>query len=165
MSLKGKRFNWSILGFDLIKIMITFFVVFIILWIFKLFHESFYGLMIGSMSLTCMSIYHYVTELKNKNIHILNYLFRIIFIMIFFNLAFSLIYMNAPEGSYLEHKDKPLETNFETATYFSYVTFMTLGYGDIVPVGILRFVAIVQAIFGWITLGVLILGITKYAEG
>ncbi len=37
--------------------------------------------------------------------------------------------------------------------YFSFVTFTTIGYGDIVPVGPIRFIAAMEALNGWVLLG------------
>jgi potassium channel LctB len=38
----------------------------------------------------------------------------------------------------------------EDIIYFSAVTLLSVGYGDLVPVGIGRFIAIVQALFGYL---------------
>ncbi|MFD2508638.1 potassium channel family protein [Halalkalibacter alkalisediminis] len=38
----------------------------------------------------------------------------------------------------------------EDIVYFSAVTLLSVGYGDLVPVGIGRFIAIVQALFGYL---------------
>ena len=45
----------------------------------------------------------------------------------------------------------PLDT-----LYFSYVTFTTLGYGEIVPLGPCRWIAALEAISGYVLLGLLI---------
>ncbi|MEO6244242.1 MAG: potassium channel family protein [Opitutaceae bacterium] len=37
--------------------------------------------------------------------------------------------------------------------YFSFVTFTTVGYGDVVPVGPIRFIAATEALNGWMLLG------------
>ncbi len=37
--------------------------------------------------------------------------------------------------------------------YFSFVTYTTLGYGDIMPVGPIRFIAATEALNGWMLLG------------
>lgn len=47
------------------------------------------------------------------------------------------------------------------ACYFSIVTFTTLGYGDLSPVGGLRILAAFEGLFGAITLGFLVAGLTK----
>ena len=47
--------------------------------------------------------------------------------------------------------------------YFSYVTLTTLGYGDIQPVGWCKPFAIMEAISGYILLGVIVAGFTYQA--
>ncbi|TMV06862.1 two pore domain potassium channel family protein [Ruegeria sediminis] len=42
------------------------------------------------------------------------------------------------------------------ALYFSYVTFTTLGFGDLLPVGMCRFIAVAEAITGYVLLGLLV---------
>lgn len=37
--------------------------------------------------------------------------------------------------------------------YFSFVTYTTVGYGDFVPVGPIRFIAATEALNGWVLLG------------
>lgn len=37
--------------------------------------------------------------------------------------------------------------------YFSFVTYTTVGYGDLVPVGPIRFIAATEALNGWVLLG------------
>lgn len=37
--------------------------------------------------------------------------------------------------------------------YFSFVTYTTVGYGDLVPAGPIRFVAATEALNGWVLLG------------
>jgi len=49
--------------------------------------------------------------------------------------------------------------NSETALdhlYFSYVTFTTLGYGDIQPIGICRGLSAAEAVLGYVFLGALV---------
>jgi len=42
----------------------------------------------------------------------------------------------------------PIELSFENALYFSTITFTTVGYGDIEPIGINRVIAATEAIVG-----------------
>ena len=37
--------------------------------------------------------------------------------------------------------------------YFSFVTYTTVGYGDLVPTGPIRFIAATEALNGWVLLG------------
>jgi len=45
--------------------------------------------------------------------------------------------------------------------YFSTVTFTTLGYGDMSPMGWLRAVALIEAFFGALTIGFLVAGFSR----
>jgi hypothetical protein len=57
-------------------------------------------------------------------------------------------------GTYFENNsdftlnNSPTQIDFEEAIYFSTITFTTLGYGDIAPIGINRLIATIQAIIG-----------------
>lgn len=49
--------------------------------------------------------------------------------------------------------------------YFSFVTMLTLGYGDIVPFGVLlQTIAIIEGLIGWIMFGVIIYKIVSVKE-
>jgi len=52
-------------------------------------------------------------------------------------------------------------TTLLNTEYFSVVTFTTLGYGDLSPTGFLRFFAAFEALFGVMTIGFLVVGLTK----
>lgn len=45
------------------------------------------------------------------------------------------------------------DNNWLDYIYFSFVTFTTVGYGDLVPVGPIRFIAATEALNGWVLLG------------
>ncbi len=45
-----------------------------------------------------------------------------------------------------------VKQSFGHCLYFSVVTFTTLGYGDFRPLGIFRYVAMTEGIFGWLTM-------------
>jgi len=49
-----------------------------------------------------------------------------------------------------------LEVTFLTSLYFSITTWTTLGYGDFAPVERIRHITSVQAILGYVSLGILI---------
>jgi hypothetical protein len=52
-------------------------------------------------------------------------------------------------------------TDFGTALYFSIVTWTTLGYGDVQPVGLSRAFSAVEALLGYIYLGLLVSVVVK----
>lgn len=47
----------------------------------------------------------------------------------------------------------PTESNWLDYVYYSFVTYTTVGYGDLVPVGPIRFIAATEALTGWMLLG------------
>ena len=52
-------------------------------------------------------------------------------------------------------------TTFFMATYYSVVTFTTLGYGDITPFGITRFIAVIEAFLGSFTIALFVVVFVK----
>ena len=66
------------------------------------------------------------------------------------------MYLSAQAGlEVIQHNGKPI-TDFPTIVHFNCITILTVGYGDFAPVGIGRFVAVTEALFGVAFLGVII---------
>jgi hypothetical protein len=89
--------------------------------------------------------------------------FQLIKISVLVILLLGLFYSFFPQNFSTSHADTN-ECYFTTlfnSMYFSVVTFTTLGYGDLSPIGFLRFFAALEALFGAITLGFLVAGLTK----
>lgn len=53
----------------------------------------------------------------------------------------------------LKHTVQPTDAAWLDYVYFSFVTFTTVGYGDFVPTGPIRFIAATEALNGWVLLG------------
>lgn len=88
--------------------------------------------------------------------------FRLIKFSLAVIFALGLIYSFFP-GSFTNNDaaSKCYLVSLFNACYFSIVTFTTLGYGDLSPTGAIRILAAVEGLFGAITLGFLVAGLTK----
>jgi hypothetical protein len=67
-------------------------------------------------------------------------------------LAYGLVDGSGDFGR-LNHAATHSQTGWLDYIYFSFVTYTTVGYGDIVPVGPIRFIAASEALNGWLLLG------------
>ena len=91
-----------------------------------------------------------------------------IIVIIGFGLIYFLLSLNmlilVEDGNY--HRTSILGSIVHSL-YFSGVTLLTIGYGDIVPIGIGRVLALIQALIGYIlpTASVLRLVQTRYMDG
>lgn len=56
-------------------------------------------------------------------------------------------------GGIIKTPTHPLPMDWLDYIYFSFVTFTTVGYGDLVPTGPIRFIAATEALNGWVLLG------------
>ena len=85
---------------------------------------------------------------------------RIIYIAIATIILCAFIYFRFPCLIAPTATDK----TFLDSIYFSTVTFTTLGYGDLSPIGGLRIVALLEAFFGALSIGFIVAGFsnTKY---
>jgi len=81
-------------------------------------------------------------------------------IYLLMGLIWALCYMfmaQALPGSFNGLEQLPWYDNFSAATYYSFVTLTTLGYGDISPVApIARFLVYMEAIFGVFYMAILV---------
>lgn len=76
------------------------------------------------------------------------FLYRTMLIVITMQMAFALIYHFAStEATYLARGSARV-TDFVDALYFSGTTLLTVGYGDVVPMGDFRFTAVSEVYGG-----------------
>ena len=78
----------------------------------------------------------------------MQFLFRMMLVVISLQMAFACIYYYAWDATSYLNKGGVRITDFVDALYFSGVTLMTVGYGDIVPVGDFRFTAVAEVYGG-----------------
>lgn len=99
------------------------------------------------------------------------FLFRMMFIVVIMQAAFACIYhFTATSTDYLLYTANGTRVaDFVDALYFSGITLMTVGYGDIVPRGDFRFTAVAEVyggtlfIFAFFTCGLSIV-VTRHQE-
>jgi hypothetical protein len=72
-------------------------------------------------------------------------------------LACALLYM---QGTLIDH-GVSVKPDFVNAFYFSAVTFTTVGYGDVTPVGLNRVIAVWQAYSGLFIVSIFITGLCR----
>lgn len=87
---------------------------------------------------------------------------RLIIVTIITVFLFGLFYSLFPEnfGNHIL-VGKPYYKVLFNTQYFSVVTFTTLGYGDMSTIGFLKLFSALEALFGAITLGFLVSGLTR----
>ncbi len=89
-----------------------------------------------------------LSVLHAENITPSKFLFRMMMMVVTMQIAFAGIYYWASDArSYLSRGGVPI-SDFVDASYFSGVTLLTVGYGDIVPVGDFRFTAVAEVYGG-----------------
>jgi Ion channel len=87
---------------------------------------------------------------------------RLIYITIITIILFGFLYSFFPENfKNREFIEKPYWQILYNTQYYSVVTFTTLGYGDIIPTGIVKSIAAIEALFGAITMGFLVAGLAR----
>ncbi len=87
---------------------------------------------------------------------------RLIYITVITIILFGFLYSLFPDNfKNGEFCDKPYWQVLYNTQYYSVVTFTTLGYGDIIPTGIVKSIAAIEALFGAITMGFLVAGLAR----
>lgn len=92
-------------------------------------------------------------QLKEKWVSFENFVylaFIYITIMIGFGLIYTLLNQNGIIVlSEINHELNDFFDNLQTGIYFSGMTLFSVGYGDITPLGIGRFIAFIEALIGY----------------
>jgi potassium channel LctB len=107
--------------------------------------------------MVCVSVVSMWTieQRSNKAVSFENFLsilFVYLTVMIGFGLIYAVLQVNGHaillENGYVFGKGDFLG-NLQTSFYFSAITLLSVGYGDIVPIGIGRWIAIIEALLGY----------------
>lgn len=70
-----------------------------------------------------------------------------------FAIGFGLLDGTADFGTIAHVEFAPETSTWLDYVYFSFITYTTVGYGDLVPRGPIRFIAASEALTGWVLLG------------
>jgi Ion channel len=68
-------------------------------------------------------------------------------------IAFGLLDGASDFGTITHFHDQSVPATWLDYVYFSFMTYTTVGYGDLVPRGPIRFIAATEALTGWVLLG------------
>ncbi len=85
-------------------------------------------------------------------------------VIVIFYFLFFLVGVNFQGQGIALDLDKSVSKNLYYLTscaYFSVITFTTLGYGDITPIGLSRFLTAVEALYGSFTLALFVVVFVK----
>lgn len=101
------------------------------------------------------NLYNFFTKKKQKRSYFQSSLFtKLFFSMIILTFGFAVIYyLLSMDGDVLRMNNEAGEAigqDFMEYLYFSGVTILSVGYGDLVPVGAARFFALLQAALGFL---------------
>lgn len=112
------------------------------------------GILIGvTLLFLIVNLYYFFTNKSFKNSYFSSILFyKLFFVLVGITLGFACLYyilsfnevvlrINDPTG-------EPADVTFLESLYFSGVTILSVGYGDLVPVGSARFFSLIQASIG-----------------
>ncbi|MFS0724976.1 ion channel [Paenibacillus sp. 1P07SE] len=107
--------------------------------------------------LTCLYmtgtlIYFLASKGYKKSYVNLDLFYKLFFVLLSITFGFAVIYyllsFHEVTLRVTDHMGEEAESDFWTYLYFSGVTILAIGYGDLVPVGSTRFFAVIQASLG-----------------
>ena len=88
--------------------------------------------------------------------------FNLVLIWIAVAVAFGIFYYLLPESLTLQTGENV--PGILDSIYFSFVTILTIGYGDIIPHGITRFLTAIEGLVGWVLFGIIVYKVVTVKE-
>lgn len=164
MRKKKRHAAWDYLYDILINIIPLILGVFVFYVLFGIFTKSVWsvGFFVGFVSLGMISFY--LVQCRSHFGTLARFVMVSLLVLIATIFLFSEIFALPANGAaYMIENGVPTSLSLDSALYFSTITFTTVGYGDIVPYGYFRFVAMIESMTGLILIGLFVYGITRRA--
>jgi potassium channel LctB len=135
--------------------------------IFSSFNQEITGAVIFIAIFSFGVMYYYFRLFQSKSSYRFESIVSVFFVLLLTIVMYSIIYAETIENSqnyFIEGEKQMTSLAFPDAFYFSVTTITTLGYGDITPVGVFRYIAVIEVLMGWIYSGSLVYFIVREAE-
>lgn len=124
------------------------------------------------IGLMALSIYHLLlTKSREYQMFSVRHFVVLVIVYIILIIGFSFLYLGLDLAGYPSVKFEEMAIANGTIQYlsnliyFSTMTILTIGYGDIVPLGLARFLASIQALIGFLLpAAFLITGLNKFND-
>ncbi|CQR47204.1 Ion channel [Paraliobacillus sp. PM-2] len=122
-------------------------------------------------ALIVMSVYSFVTSKTYQSSYFSYQIFvslLLVYVVVLIGFGFIYFWLSIHDILLIEFSNPPEEFSlieaFAHAFYFSGVTLMTVGYGDITPIGWGRIIALIEALIGYILPAAFIFKIGQHKE-
>lgn len=106
-------------------------------------------------------LFHKEMSFMNKKMFVLEIFLTFMIVYSILIIGFGLVYFILSfSGDVFIDQQKSDDASLNrllTSIYFSGVTLLTIGYGDVSPVGVVRFLAVIQAMLGYALPSLLVL--------
>lgn len=129
-------------------------------------HQQIIGALLFIAVFSVGVIYYYLNLSSRKGADRREYIVSIFFVLFLIVTMFAIIYAEPIRdgNNYFIELGKPTNLTFADAFYFSTTTVTTVGYGDIVPLGVFRLIVTVEVFMGLIYTGSMIYFLTRAFE-